>query len=142
MDREVGRGEDDRERARERRRDRGAGRRPRLRPEDEGRRAPRGQPRRSRRRVRSTDRRVRLLFLGAIAYALSTLVGAAGERRGLGRRLEIDTVKRRTLSLYDQGCFWYDAIPAMPDDRLALLRTAYDECVREQALLRDVFGLP
>lgn len=92
--------------------------------------------------IRSTDRRDRLLFLGAIAHALLTLLGAAGERCGLDRMLKVNTVKRRTLSLYKQGCFWYDAIPAMPDDRLALLMTAYDECVREQALLREVFGLP
>ncbi|MEB2312527.1 MAG: hypothetical protein OZ921_06845 [Sorangiineae bacterium] len=45
--------------------------------------------------------------------------------------LEVDTVKRRTPSLYEQDCFWYDAIPAMPDDRLALLMTAYDERARE-----------
>lgn len=91
--------------------------------------------------IRSTDRRDRLLFLGAIAHALLTLLGAAGERRGLDRMLKVNTVKRRTLSLYKQGCFWYDAIPAMPDDRLVLLMTAYDECVREQALLREIFGL-
>ena len=91
--------------------------------------------------IRSTDRRDRLLFLGAIAHALLTLLGAAGERCGLDRMLKVNTVKRRTLSLYKQGCFWYDAIPAMPDDRLVLLVTAYDSCVREQALLREIFGL-
>lgn len=91
--------------------------------------------------IRRTDRRDRLLFLGAIAHALVTLLGAAGERCGLDRMLKVNTVKRRTLSLYKQGCFWYDAIPAMPDDRLVLLVTAYDECVREQALLREIFGL-
>lgn len=91
--------------------------------------------------IRSTERRDRLLFLGAIAHALLTLLGAAGERCGLDRTLKANTVKRRTLSLYRQGCFWYDAIPAMPDDRLVALMSAYDECVREQALLREIFGL-
>lgn len=91
--------------------------------------------------IRSTERRDRLLFLGAIAHALLTLLGAAGERCGLERMLKVNTVKRRTLSLYKQGCFWYDAIPAMPEDRLALLMKAYDDCVREQALLREIFGL-
>lgn len=91
--------------------------------------------------IRSTERRDRLLFLGAIAHALLTLLGAAGERCGLDRMLKVNTVKRRTLSLYKQGCFWYDAIPEMPDDRLLALMTAYDECVREQAVLREIFGL-
>ena len=91
--------------------------------------------------IRSTDRRDRLLFLGAIAHALLTLLGAAGERRGLDRTLKTNTVKRRTLSLYRQGSFWYDAIPAMPEERLVALLSAYDECVREQAVLREIFGL-
>jgi hypothetical protein len=91
--------------------------------------------------IRSTERRDRLLFLGAIAHALLTLLGAAGERCGLDRMLKVNTVQRRTLSLYKQGCFWYDAIPAMPDDRLFALMTAYDECVREQAVLREIFGV-
>ena len=91
--------------------------------------------------IRNTERRDRLLFLGAIAHALLTLLGAAGERCGLDRTLKVNTVKRRTLSLYKQGCFWYDAIPAMPDERLLALMNAYDECVREQALLREIFGL-
>lgn len=60
----------------------------------------------------------------AIAHALLTLLGAAGERRGLDPMLKVNTVKRRTLSLYKQGCFWYDAIPAMPDHRLLALMTA------------------
>ena len=91
--------------------------------------------------IRNTERRDRLLFLGAIAHALLTLLGAAGERCGLDRTLKVNTVKRRTLSLYKQGCFWYEAIPAMPDERLLKLMAAYDECVREQALLREIFGL-
>lgn len=91
--------------------------------------------------IRSTERRDRLLFLGAIAHALLTLLGAAGERCGLDRTLKVNTVKRRTLSLYKQGCFWYDAIPAMPDERLIAIMTAYDECVREHALLREIFGI-
>lgn len=55
--------------------------------------------------------------------------------------LKTNTVKRRTRSLYKQGCFWYDAIPAMPDERLLVLTKAYDECVREQEILREIFGL-
>ena len=82
-----------------------------------------------------------LLLLGAMSHALLTLLGAAGEHSGLDRRLKVNTVKRRTLSLYRQGCFWYDAIPAMEDDRLVQLMTAFDEMVREHRVFRDVFGV-
>ena len=91
--------------------------------------------------IGSTARRDRLLLLGALAHALLTLLGAAGERCGLDSRLKVSTTKRRTLSLYRQGCFWYDAIPAMKKDRLGLLMTTFDEVVREQRVFREVFGI-
>jgi hypothetical protein len=91
--------------------------------------------------IGSTGRRDRLLFLAAIAYALLVLLGAAGERCGLDRTLKASTVKRRTLSLYKQGCYWYEAIPAMREERFALLMNAYDDCVREHAFFQKLFGL-
>ena len=53
----------------------------------------------------------------------------------------MNTTKRRTLSLYRQGTYWYDAIPAMGDEKLANLMTAFDEVVREHRVFRDVFGI-
>ena len=91
--------------------------------------------------IGTAARRDRLLFIAALAYALLVLLGAAGERCGLDRTLKASTTKRRTLSLFKQGCYWYDAIPAMRDDRFDRLMTAYDACVREHELLRTVFGL-
>jgi hypothetical protein len=91
--------------------------------------------------IGSTGRRDRLLFLAALAYALLVLLGAAGERCGLDRTLKASTTKRRTLSLYKQGCHWYDAIPAMTDQRFELLMNAYDQCLREHADIQAVFGL-
>ena len=89
----------------------------------------------------TTARRDRMLFLSAIAYALLVLLGAAGERCGLDRTLKASTTKRRTLSLFKQGCYWYEAIPAMREERYQTLMTAYDECVREHVIFREIFGL-
>ena len=86
-------------------------------------------------------RRDRLLLLGAMAQALLTLLGAAGERAGLDRMLKANTVKRRTQSLFRQGCYWYGAIPAMPEERLALLMNAYAEVVAEHAVFGELFGV-
>lgn len=91
--------------------------------------------------IGSAGRRDRLLFLAALAYALLVLLGAAGERCGLDRTLKASTTKRRTLSLYKQGCHWYDAIPAMTDERFELLMNAYDQCLREHEDIQAVFGL-
>jgi len=86
------------------------------------------------------ERRDRLLLLGAIAHALLTLLGAAGERAGLDRLLKTNTSAHRTLSLYRQGCFWYDALPNMPDERYDLLVAAFDNILAEQKFFRGVFG--
>jgi hypothetical protein len=48
-------------------------------------------------------RRDRLLMLAAIAHALLTLVGRAGESIGLDRGLRANTETRRTHSLFRQG---------------------------------------
>jgi hypothetical protein len=91
--------------------------------------------------IRDTARRDRLLLLAAIAHALLTLLGAAGEECGMDRMLKVNTVKRRTLSLFRQGTEWWEAIPNMPDERLTLLMTTYDAVVRRHAIFREAFGI-
>lgn len=59
------------------------------------------------------DRRDRVLFITAIAVALLTLLGAAGESLGMERLLKANTVKRRTYSLFRQGVLYYLKIPTM-----------------------------
>ena len=91
--------------------------------------------------IGSTDRRDRLLLLEAIAQALLTLLGAAGEACGLDRLMKSNTSKKRTMSLLNQGINLYAAIPNMGEDRLAPLMKAFDERVRQHAIFRAVFGL-
>jgi hypothetical protein len=86
------------------------------------------------------DRRDRLLLIGALAHALLTLLGAAGEKLGRDRKLKANTVKRRTESLFRQGLFWYQAIPAMDGARLKILMRAYLELLVAQPVFRNVFG--
>lgn len=91
--------------------------------------------------IKSAERRDRLLLLAALAHALLTLLGAAGERCGLDRKLKTNTSKKRQMSLYNQGCYWYMAIPNMREERLMLLMQAYAEVLREHDFLRDIFGV-
>lgn len=91
--------------------------------------------------IGSPQRRDRLLFLSAIAQALLTLLGAAGEQCGLDRMLKVNTVKRRTQSLFSQGVDWYDALPNMKPERLELLMTSFDGAVRQHAIFREIFGV-
>jgi hypothetical protein len=92
-------------------------------------------------RIGSTARRDRLLLLAAMAQALMTLLGAAAEEVGLDRMLKVNTVKRRTHSLFRQGCYWYGAIPNMCDERLATLMEAFGRMVSQHAVFTQVFGL-
>jgi hypothetical protein len=91
--------------------------------------------------IGDSSRRDRLLLLGAMAHALLTLLGDAGERAGMDRMLKVNTSKARQHSLYNQGSFWYDALPNMPVDRLVTLLTAYDATIREHEFFREIFGI-
>lgn len=86
-------------------------------------------------------RRDRMLFLGAIAHALMTMLGAASEETGLDRLIKANTVKRRTHSLFRQGCYWYRAIPNMPEDRLRMLMNAFGRIVAQHRAVTDAFGV-
>ncbi|WP_194862969.1 hypothetical protein [Myxococcus sp. AB036A] len=56
-----------------------------------------------------------MLLVSAMAVALLTLLGAAAEDAGLDRMLEANTVTRRTHSLFNQGLYFYGALPMMKD---------------------------
>lgn len=92
--------------------------------------------------VRDPDRRDRLLLLVAVAHTLLTLLGAASEASGLDRYLKVNTVQRRTHSLYRQGLYWYDCIPTMREDWLRRLMSAYDQIVRNHEFFSLFFAHP
>jgi hypothetical protein len=86
-------------------------------------------------------RRDRLLLIAALAQALLTLLGAAGEALGMDRLLKANTVKKRTHSLLRQGLFYYNAMPKMREERLVPLVNKFAELVRGQAVCVEIFGL-
>ena len=91
-------------------------------------------------RVNSPERRDRLWLLNAFAVVLLTLLGAAGEALGYDRLLKSNTTKRRTHSLFRQGCMLYDLIPTMPESRLGPLIKAFAAMLAAQPLFTKVFG--
>jgi len=92
-------------------------------------------------RIGDPDRRDRLLLISAIAIALLTILGAAGEAIGIDRYLKANTVKRRTISLLNQGLMHYGAIPRMKPDMLEPLVAKFGEMLREHRVFREVFAL-
>lgn len=91
--------------------------------------------------IGTPERRDRLLFISAVAQALLTLLGAAGEACGLDRILKVNTVKRRTMSLFNQGSYWYRAIPNMREERLRPLMTMFGEMLVAQPAFKELCGV-
>ena len=92
-------------------------------------------------RVSTPARRDRLWLLNALAIALLTLLGAAGEALGYDRLLKSNTTKRRTHSLFRQGCMLYDLIPTMPDKRLLPLIEKFAAMLAEVPVFTNTFGV-
>lgn len=86
-------------------------------------------------------RRDRLLMLAALAQGLLTLLGAASEMAGLDRYLRANTSKKRTHSLFNQGSYWYSAIPTLREERLCPLMDAFGKIVASHQLSRDIVGV-
>jgi hypothetical protein len=77
---------------------------------------------------------------GQAAQGLMTLLGEAAEQAHLDKYLKVNTVERRTHSLFRQGLYWYHAIPNMRREWLAPLLTAFDRIIREHAVFTEIFG--
>lgn len=92
-------------------------------------------------RIGDPARRDRLFLISAIAIALLTILGAAGEAIGIDKYLKANTVKKRTLSLLNQGLLHYSALPKMKLDMLEPLMAKFGEMLRAQRVFREVFGL-
>ncbi len=91
--------------------------------------------------IGTPERRDRVLLLSAVAQALLTLLGAAGEACGLDRTLKANTAKTRTMSLFNQGTYWYRAIPNMREERLVPLMREFGKLVADHAAFRLLFGI-
>ena len=92
-------------------------------------------------RLSNCNRRDRVLLLTTIAHALLTLLGAACEEVGLDKKLKVNTVKRRSHSLFRQGSFWFHAIPTMREEWLLPLMEAFGRLLQQHAFFSAAFGV-
>jgi hypothetical protein len=86
-------------------------------------------------------RRDRLLLICAMAMTLLTLLGRAGESLGMDRMLKANTVRKRTHSLFRQGCAYYAALPMMPTARANPLLQRFGELILQEPVYVQAFGL-
>jgi len=91
--------------------------------------------------IKDCDRRDRLLLISAMAIVLLTLLGAAAEAVGLDKTLKVNTVKHRTHSLFNQGVYFYGALPMMKPENFQILVERFGQLLLEQPFFREAYGL-
>jgi hypothetical protein len=91
-------------------------------------------------RIADPQRRDRLFLLNAFAIVLLTLLGVAGESLGMDRHLRSNASRRRTHSLFRQGCLLYALIPNMPETRLRPLIDRFIEGIRQNSALEQALS--
>ena len=89
--------------------------------------------------IADPQRRNRLLRLNALAVVLLTLLGAAGESRGMDRHLTVNTVTTR--SLFRQGFMLYDRIPTRPEHRLRPLAERVAALLQQSRVFIEAFAI-
>lgn len=83
-------------------------------------------------------KRDRLLLISAIAVLVLTLFGAVGEKLGMDRYLKVNTVKHRTMSLFRQGCYYYNQIIRMTKLELKNFLNCFLELLDNQKNLQEI----
>ncbi len=90
--------------------------------------------------IKRCDRRDRLLLINALSLVLLTLLGAAGESIGMDRMLKSNTVKRRTHSLFRQGCLLFGWLNrSMKEELFFPLMRKFNELITQQASYQHIF---
>ena len=91
--------------------------------------------------INHPHRRDRLLFISAVAVAVLTLLGAAGEQLGMDRGLKANTVKHRTLSLFRQGYYYFHQLERMASDKATRLLDAFEQQLKKHQQLSNILGV-
>jgi hypothetical protein len=91
--------------------------------------------------TKSCERRDRLFLVSALAIALLTLLGMAGEAVGLERTIKANTEKRRTYSLFTQGTIYYGLLPGMKEREAEAMIGKFHELLSKQRVFREILGI-
>jgi len=91
--------------------------------------------------TKSSERRDRLFLISALAIALLTMLGMAGESVGLEKTIKANTVKRRTYSLFTQGSIYYDLLPGMKEKEANAMIVKFYELLAQQRVFKKILGI-
>lgn len=88
--------------------------------------------------ISDPGRRDRLLLISALAVVILTLLGAAGEKLGMDKYVKVNTVKHRTLSLFRQGCHYFNKLIRMQLDEAKKFIQCFTELLLENQSLQAI----
>ena len=91
--------------------------------------------------VKNPERRDRILLISALATILLTFLGAACEKIGLDKYLKVNTSKKRTLSLFKQGCIIFNRLEKMFIDTARKLMEAFYDLIVESKEITSILGV-
>lgn len=89
-------------------------------------------------RIKNVERRDRLLIIHALSTMVLTLLGAAGEKLGYDRLLKANTVKKRTMSLFRQGCTYFTKLATYKKEKSEALLECFNELLLGHAKMTSV----
>lgn len=81
--------------------------------------------------IKSTERRDRLMLVLALTYHLLITLGLAGEQCGFDKKLKVNTVKKRTHSLFRQGLFYYKYFFRFTQNEQQSIINAFEELLKD-----------
>jgi hypothetical protein len=79
--------------------------------------------------------------VSALAIALLTLLGMAGEAVGSERTIKANTEKRRTYSLFTQGTIYHGLLPGMKEREAEAMVGEFSELLSKYRAFKELLGI-
>ena len=89
--------------------------------------------------VSEPERRDMMLLLNALAIHFLLFLGIASEKTGMDRRLKSSSTKKRTHSLFRQGCMIYDLMPTMREEWLRPIIEEFSKLIKGAGYITCIF---
>lgn len=88
---------------------------------------------------RTAQRRDRLMLIVVLCYRLLVILGQAGEQIGFDKKLKVNTVKKRTHSLFTQGRFYYEFYPHFTTEEQYRLTSQFSDLLQQETFWKQLF---
>ena len=91
--------------------------------------------------VKDPEKRDRILLISALSVIFLTIFGAVGEKLGMDRYLKVNTSQKRTMSLFRQGCHYYNQIIRMTRSEFKKFFNCLTDTLEERGNLKEILWI-